>query len=75
MLRPIFVLASTLLVGTATLVAQAAENVTTYIGCCDASAAVAVDGEHFVVADDEDNVLRVYRREGGSPIMNIDLGS
>jgi hypothetical protein len=29
---------------------------------CDASAAVALDADHFVVADDENNVLRIYRR-------------
>jgi hypothetical protein len=40
---------------------------------CDASAAAAIDGEHFVVADDEDNVLRVYRREGGRALAEFDL--
>src|SRR5690606_15608234 len=29
-------------------------------GACDASGAVPVDEMHFAVADDEDNVLRVY---------------
>jgi hypothetical protein len=33
-----------------------------YRGPCDASAAVALDAEHFVVGNDEDAVLRVYRR-------------
>jgi len=33
-----------------------------YRGICDASAAVALDADHFVVADDENNTLRVYRR-------------
>jgi len=32
------------------------------IGMCDASAAVALGNDRFIVADDEDNVLRVYRR-------------
>ncbi|MFO1497206.1 MAG: DUF3616 domain-containing protein [Verrucomicrobiota bacterium] len=32
-------------------------------GASDASAVVTLDSRHFVVADDEDNVLRVYDRE------------
>jgi hypothetical protein len=63
-----------LLLATATLPAGEEADVTTYSGCCDASAAVAVDDRHFVVADDEDNILRVYERSGGSPVMQIDLG-
>jgi hypothetical protein len=35
----------------------------TYHGMCDASAAVAIDAERFVVANDEDNALRVYHRD------------
>ncbi|PTT87482.1 DUF3616 domain-containing protein, partial [Pelomonas sp. HMWF004] len=31
-------------------------------GLCDASAAVALDARHFIVADDEHNRLTVYRR-------------
>jgi hypothetical protein len=39
-----------------------------YPGMCDASAAVAINDKLFVVANDEDNVLRVYRRgEPGAP--------
>jgi hypothetical protein len=33
-----------------------------YRGTCDASAAVALDEQHFLVADDEHNTLYVYRR-------------
>src|SRR5262249_26096683 len=44
-----------------------------YRGTCDASAAVALDAETFVVANDEDNVLRIYRRAQASPIQTIDL--
>jgi hypothetical protein len=42
---------------------------------CDASAAAAIDGRHFVVADDEDNILRIYSREGGSALSHFDLSS
>lgn len=33
-----------------------------YDGLCDASAAVALDARHFVVASDEDNTLRIFER-------------
>ncbi len=45
-------------------------------GMCDASAVVPVGAEHFVVADDEDNILRVYaRHRGGDPIHTNDLSA
>ena len=41
---------------------------------CDASAAVAVGDGLFVVANDEDNVLRVYRSDrGGGPVASFPL--
>jgi hypothetical protein len=47
-----------------------------YRGMADASAAIPI-GEHmFVVADDEHNSLRVYRRDrGGFPIQSFNLNS
>lgn len=40
-----------------------------YTEACDASAAAALSSELFVVANDEDNVLRFYRRgTGGRPL-------
>lgn len=43
-------------------------------GACDASGAVALDARHFAVADDEDNVIRVYDvRRGGAPLREFDL--
>lgn len=45
-----------------------------YRGMCDASAVVTLGASHFVVADDEDNILRIYRREnGGLPVRAIDF--
>lgn len=45
-----------------------------YQGMCDASAAVAVGQDMFVVANDEDNVLRVFRRDrGGQAVASFDL--
>ncbi|HMM88923.1 DUF3616 domain-containing protein [Bradyrhizobium sp.] len=41
--------------------AQAANQITTYVGACDGSAAVALDENFFAVADDDSNVLHIYR--------------
>src|SRR5438128_2101640 len=47
---------------------------TTYFGMCDASAAVSLTTNLFIVANDEDNILRVYRRHPGAlPVMTVDL--
>jgi hypothetical protein len=44
-----------------------------FSGMCDASGGVALDAHHFVVADDEDNVLRVFDvRTGGAPVATLD---
>jgi hypothetical protein len=43
-------------------------------GMCDASAVMPLGNDRFVVADDEDNILRVYSRtQGGSPLQTLDL--
>jgi len=43
-------------------------------GASDASAAVAISRDMFIVADDENNVLRVYRTgQGGQPVFSYDL--
>ena len=45
-----------------------------YRGTSDASAAVAVAKDMFVVADDENNVLRVYKTtKGGLPLFSYDM--
>src|SRR5207247_7832652 len=47
-----------------------------YRGMCDASAAVSLTTNLFIVANDEDNILRVYRRHpGGLPMLSIDLNA
>ena len=54
------------------LVASAEE--TFFYGSCDASAAVALDKNTFVVADDEDNILRIYSLERpGMPLAQYSL--
>jgi hypothetical protein len=46
-----------------------------HVGCCDASAGVSVSSNLFIVANDEDNFLRVYRRDqSGPPVQNFAAG-
>ncbi|MCP1850265.1 MULTISPECIES: DUF3616 domain-containing protein [unclassified Bradyrhizobium] len=52
-----------------------AEPATLYRGMCDASAAVALDKDHFVVADDELNVMRIYKRDQPDSVAQVDLSS
>jgi hypothetical protein len=43
-------------------------------GICDASGAVALDDNSFIVANDEENILRVYSaNESGTPLKSIDI--
>src|SRR5690349_1982196 len=45
-----------------------------FTGTADASAAVALDADRFVVGSDEDSLLRVYRRSApGKPVEIIDI--
>lgn len=55
------------------LLAAAAGAQTRYEGLCDASAAVALDARHFVVADDEHNTLVIYRRGEARPVGQVEL--
>jgi hypothetical protein len=51
-------------------------RVVTFEGTCDASAAVELDRTRVLVADDENNLLRVYDVErGGKPVLEIDVSS
>ena len=56
------------------LTAQTVQDGPTYRGMCDASAAVAIGSLGFIVANDEDNLLRVYRRStGGDAVASFDM--
>jgi hypothetical protein len=44
-----------------------------YKGLCEASAAVYIDQDHFVVASDETNILRLYARNDASNGIALDL--
>jgi hypothetical protein len=50
-----------------------AEEPVNFQGMCDASAAAAIDAERFIVADDEENILRVYERSGGPALGAFDV--
>lgn len=52
-----------------------AQSTSTYSGVCDASAAAALDAKHFVVANDEDNTLRVYRFGLPNSVWSFDLSA
>ena len=55
-------------------IAGFAADTSVFLGCCDASAAVALTDELFVVANDEDNILRIYSRQRlGRPATTVDL--
>jgi hypothetical protein len=56
-------------------IAGAQTSVSEYGQICDASAAVAVDADHFVVADDERNTLQTYRRGDRAPVASLDLSA
>lgn len=51
-------------------------NVVVFQGMCDASGAVGITDRLFVVADDEDNLLRVYDAvRGGPPLASFDVSA
>lgn len=53
------------------------ENELKHFGCCDASGSVVLfDTNYLVVANDEDNILRVYDvKSAGQPIESIDIAN
>jgi hypothetical protein len=44
-----------------------------YQGLCEASAGAYVNADHFLVASDETNVLRLYKRGASEPVGKVDL--
>src|SRR5262249_57567987 len=53
--------------------ASAQTDIFTYKGMCDASAAVALDAKHFIVAGDESNRLQIYKRGRQGPVGSVGL--
>lgn len=63
------------MIGTALLaLAVTAGSAVTHAGLGDASAGIALDDLHFIVANDEHNRLVVYRRGLPVPLQEVDLG-
>ena len=61
---------------TPTSAAESSAHIDEYFGTCDASAAVAVDSSHFLMANDEDSVLRLYLVEKfDAPEQVFDMSS
>lgn len=52
-----------------------AQEVFSYRELCDASAAVALGADHFAVADDERNTLRIYKRGQAAPAGSLELST
>jgi hypothetical protein len=48
---------------------------TVYRTLCDASAGIALDDRHFVVADDEHDILRIFESGRREPVGKLDLHS
>jgi hypothetical protein len=50
------------------------DDLVEFTGASDASAACPIGPTSFVVADDEDNTLRIYGTEGGGPLLRLAWG-
>ncbi|MBB3220196.1 DUF3616 domain-containing protein [Pseudoduganella umbonata] len=55
------------------MTATGAHSHFTHYRICDASAAVPLGDKEFIAADDESNVLHVYRYDEGPPVRECDL--
>lgn len=72
-MNPIAILANVVLITTALTAQAAGPRSGLYQGPCDASAATALDAEHFVVGADEGDTLYTYRRGEKAAVGSIDL--
>ena len=52
-----------------------AQQITTFNGPCDASAAVALDANHFIVGSDERNTLHIYRQDQPASVATLNLAN
>ena len=65
-----------LLASTAFLPISAVAQDVKYVGMCDASAAIALDTNKFIVADDENNILKIYDRNvADGPFQKVPLSN
>jgi hypothetical protein len=68
-----YVLITVLCLGLSSLVQASPYEIDRYLGACDGSAAVKVGPSLFLVASDEDNVLRLYRRGEPRAVAELKL--
>jgi hypothetical protein len=71
----ILMIAISLGCGSAPASAQHILGAVEYWGMCDASAAVSLSGDSFIVANDEDNPLRRYSRKVPGRPREYDLAA
>jgi hypothetical protein len=72
----ITIIAAALALSVLPVAADTLAPITRHFGMCDASAAIPVGSNLFVVANDEDNTLRIYKRnKSGESIYSQDLAS
>ena len=64
---------SAILLASVLTAAPAEAETTRYRGLCDASAGVALSPSHFVVADDDHDILTIYRFGEPDPAASVDL--
>jgi hypothetical protein len=55
------------------IAAAAPAETSVHTGICDASAAATLDARHFIVADDEKNLLWIYDRAQSAPVGSVEL--
>lgn len=79
LLQSVTILGSTLAISACQSQAEVASaklEPVVFRGMCDASGAVPLSAHKFVIADDEDNVLRVYDvNKGGDPLAVYDISA
>ncbi len=72
--RTLFVIIVAALALTGCRTTRAPSQTVVFHGMCDASGAVVLDDGRFAVADDEENLVRIYdSRKGGGPVRVVDL--
>lgn len=55
------------------IAAAGAAETSVHTGICDASAAATLDAHHFIVADDEENILWIYHRAASAPVGSVEF--
>ena len=62
-------------IGSAVAASQENVRVREYQPMCDASGGAAIDDLHFLVVNDEDNILRIFHIDRAEPVLTYDLSA